>query len=125
MRVTTWNVSGLCSECKQKEISELLACNSINIVAVQESWEKEDSRIVVDWFVKPCTSQRGQRGEGGVGFLVCEHLASEVEFITRVTYGESVWMKVQGERARLALIYATVHAKMWEKLAENFSRYSC
>ena len=44
----TWNVFGLCSERKQKEIGELLACNSIDIVAVQESWEKEDSKIDVE-----------------------------------------------------------------------------
>ena len=45
LRLATWNVSGLCSERKQKEIADLLACNSIDIVAVQASWEKEDSKI--------------------------------------------------------------------------------
>ena len=45
LRLTAWNVSGLCSERKQKEIADLLACNSIDIVAVQESWEKEDSKM--------------------------------------------------------------------------------
>ena len=42
------------------------------IVAVQESWEKEDSKIDIDgykWFGKPRSSQRSQRGEGGVGFV--------------------------------------------------------
>ena len=29
LRLATWNVSGLCSERKQKEIADLLACNSI------------------------------------------------------------------------------------------------
>ena len=65
LRLATCNVSGLCSECKQKEIADLLACNRIDIVAVQESWEKEDSKIDVDgykWFGKPHTSQRSQRG---------------------------------------------------------------
>ena len=38
-------MSGLCSERKQKEIADLLACNSIDIVTVQESWEKEDKLI--------------------------------------------------------------------------------
>ena len=52
LRLATWNVSGLCSERKQKEIADLLAFNSIDIVAVQESW---GSKIV---FGKPCTSQR-------------------------------------------------------------------
>ena len=36
LRVTTWNFSGLCSECKQKEGAE-------DIVAGQESWEKDDT----------------------------------------------------------------------------------
>ena len=51
LRLATWNVSGLCSERKQKEIANLLACNSIDIVAVQESWEKEDSKIDIDGYV--------------------------------------------------------------------------
>ena len=45
LRVATWNFSGLCSECKQKEVGELLVENNIDIVAGQESWEKEDSKI--------------------------------------------------------------------------------
>ena len=46
LRLVTWNVSGLCSERKQKEIADLLACNSIDIVTVQVSWVKEDSKMV-------------------------------------------------------------------------------
>ena len=34
LSLATWNVSGLCSEHKQKELADLLAV----IVAVQESW---------------------------------------------------------------------------------------
>ena len=111
LRLATWNVSGLCSECRRKEIANLLARNSINIVAVQELWEKEDSKIYIDgykWFGKPRTSQWRQRGEGGVEFLVHECLGSEVEFITAVAYEESVWTKVQGERGRLALYIGCV-----------------
>ena len=44
----TWNFSGLCSERKQKEVGELLQVNHIHVVAGQESWKKEDSRINVD-----------------------------------------------------------------------------
>ena len=36
------------------------------------------------------SSQTSQRGEGGVGFLVCECLVSEVEFISQVNYDEFV-----------------------------------
>ena len=49
------------------------------------------------------------RGEGGVGSLVCECLVSEVEFITRVTSEESVWVKVWGEKGRLALYIGCVY----------------
>ena len=111
LRLATWNVSGLRCEHKQKEIAYLLAY-SIDIVAVQELWEKEDSKIDVDgykWFSKPRTSQRSQRGEGGVGFLVRKCLVSEMEFISMVAYEESVWMKVQGERGRLALYIGCVY----------------
>ena len=44
LRVATWNFSGLGSECKQKEIGGLLTKNSIDVVAGQESWEREDTR---------------------------------------------------------------------------------
>ena len=86
MRVATWNFSGLGSERKQKEIGELLTKNSI---AGQESWEREDTRIEVEgykWFGKPRSNQNSRRGEGGVGFLVCECL---------VTHAESVCKKMQ------------------------------
>ena len=95
--MATWNFSGLCSERKQKEVGEVLAKNGIDIVAGQESWEKDDTRLSVEgykWFGKPRSNQNSQRGEGGVGFLVRECLANEVEFISSVKYDESVWMKV-------------------------------
>ena len=62
----TWNFSGLCSECKQKEVGELLKVNNIDVVAGQELWEKEDSRINVDgykWFGKPRDVQNSQGRE--------------------------------------------------------------
>ena len=69
----------------------MLTKNSIDVVAGQESWEREDTRIEVEgykWFGKPRSNQNSRRGEGGVGFLVHECLVSEVEFITRVEYEE-------------------------------------
>ena len=80
MRVSIWNFSGLCSDRKQKEVEELLAKHNLD-VAGQESWEKEESGIEVEgykWFGKPRSKQNSPRGEGGVGFLVCECLANAV-----------------------------------------------
>ena len=100
------------SECKQKEIGELLTKTSIDVVAGQESWEREDTIIKVEGyklFGKPRSNQNSHRGEGGVGFLVRECPVSEVEFITSVRYEESVWMKVRGERGRSALYIGCVY----------------
>ena len=104
--------SGLCSDCKQKEVGELVAKHNLDVVAGQESWEKEESRIEVEgykWFGKPRSKQNSPRGEGGVGFLVRECLANEVEFINSVKYEESVWMKVRSERGREALYIGCVY----------------
>ena len=54
LRVATRKFSGLGSECKQKEIGELLTKNNIDVVAGHESWEREDTIIEVEgykWFV--------------------------------------------------------------------------
>ena len=40
LRLATWNFSGLGSDCKQKEIGELLAKHNLDVVAGQESWKK-------------------------------------------------------------------------------------
>ena len=61
------------------------------------------------WFGKPRIDQNSRRGEGGVGFLVRECIAEEVEFITDVRYEESVWMKVQGGRGKEALYLFCVY----------------
>ena len=90
----------------------MLTKNSIDVVAGQESWEREDTRIEVEgykWFGKPRSNQNSRRGEGGVGFLVRECLVSDVEFITSVEYEESVWMKVRGGRGRSALYVGCVY----------------
>ena len=72
LRLATWNFSGLCSDRKQKEIGELLAKHNLDVVAGQESWEKEETRIDVEgykWFGKPCIKQNSPRWEGGVGWF--------------------------------------------------------
>ena len=112
LRVPTWNFSGLCSDRKQKEVGELLAKHNLDVVAGQESWEKEESRLVVEgykWFGKPRIKQNSPRGEGGVGVLVRECLANEVEFINTVKFEESVWMKIHSEKGREALYIGCVY----------------
>ena len=57
----------------------------------------------------PRENQSSRRGEGGVGFLVRECLVDEVEFVSKVRYEESVWMKVRGGRGREALYLCCIY----------------
>ena len=50
LRVGSWNFSGLCSQRKQKEVSEVLNKLKLDIVAVQESWERKGSVIEVQGY---------------------------------------------------------------------------
>ena len=129
LRIGTWNFAGLCSERKQKEVGQVLEKLNLDVVAGQESWERDGSVVSVDgykWFGKPCNNQKSLRGEGGVGFLVRECLVDEVEFISQVRYEESVWMKVRGGRGREALYIGCVYmptdnsvSSVYEQLKED------
>ena len=90
----------------------MLAKHNLDVVACQESWEKEEARIKVvgyKWFGKPCSKQNSRRGEEGVGLLIRECLSNEVEFINSVKYEESVWMKVLSQRGKAALYIGCVY----------------
>ena len=129
VKVATWNFSGLCSERKQKEVAEILSRLNIDIVAGQESWEREGKNIVVDgykWFGKPRKDQSNSRGEGGIGFLVRECQVDEVEFVSTVKYEESMWMKVRGGRGREALyiccVYIPTDSSSVSVIEESYAR---
>ena len=67
LKIATWNFAGLCSERKQKEISEVLNRVKVDIVAGQETWERKDKVVNVDgykWFGKPRIDQNSRRGRG-------------------------------------------------------------
>ena len=76
-RLGSWNVQGLNSTRKQLELSDILVKNSIDILAIQESWEfLNKSCFKVPgylWFGKPRCKEPEisnlKRGEGGVGFF--------------------------------------------------------
>ena len=111
-RVGSWNFSGLCSQRKQKEVSEVLNKLKLDIVAAQESWEREGSVIEVQgykWLGKPRKIQNSKRGEGGVGFLIRECLLAEVEFITNINLEESAWIKVRGGRGKESLYIGCIY----------------
>ena len=84
----------------------------MDIVAAQESWEREGSVIEVQgykWLGKPRKIQNSKRGEGGVGFLIRECLLAEVEFITNINLEEGVWIKVRGGSGKEYLYIGCVY----------------
>ena len=112
LRVESWNFSGLCSQCKQKEVSEVLIKLMLDIVVAQESWERKGSVIEVQgykWLGKTRKIQNSKRVEGGVVFLIRECLLTEVEFITNINLEESTWIKVRGGRGKESLYFGCVY----------------
>ena len=65
MRIASWNFSGLCSERKQKEVGEPLLKLNLDVVAGQESWEKEGKVIAVDGYT---WTRRVKGGRVGLAF---------------------------------------------------------
>ena len=41
LRICTWNFAGMLSECKQKEVGQVVAKHNFDVVAGQESWERD------------------------------------------------------------------------------------
>ena len=71
LNVGTCNFSGLCSQHKQKEVSDVLNKLGMDIVAGQESWEKVESSVVVSgykWYGKPRKVKKNREGKGVLGF---------------------------------------------------------
>ena len=116
IRIGSWNVCGFATdERKRLEIAEQAAEKDLDIVGVQESWEKDGGEIGKEvgsytWIGK---MRRGQkiksRGEGGVGFLVKEHMCDVIEVISDTKFNESMWIRVPGERGRKDLFVGNVY----------------
>ena len=90
LRIGTWNFQGLCTDRKALEIGKVLSKNHIDIIGGQESWKlKIIPRFTClrgyKWFGKPRESNKGKRGEGGVGFLISEPLLDDVTITKRLT----------------------------------------
>ena len=116
IRIGSWNVCGFATdERKRLEIAEQAAEKDLDIVGVQESWEKDGGEIGKEvgsytWIGK---MRRGQkiksRGEGGVGFLVKEHMCDVIEVISDTKFNESMWIRVPGERGRKDMFVGNVY----------------
>ena len=74
---STWKVSGLHSEHKQKKVSDVLTKLNLDVAA---GLGRRETMVAVGgykWFEKPPNVQNSLRGEGDVGFRVSECLMEE------------------------------------------------
>ena len=105
MRIGSWNVCGFATDQRKRlEIAEQVSKRDLDIVGIQESWEKEGGEIGCKveeyaWIGKKRKGQNNKnRGAGGVGFLVKEYLCDIIEVISDTKFDESIWLRVPGER---------------------------
>ena len=90
LRIGSWNVCGFATEERKRlEIDEQGSKRNLDIVGIQQSWEKEGGEIGYKvgecaWIGKKRKGQDSKhRGAGQVGFLVKEDLCDIVEVIKR------------------------------------------
>ncbi|CAB1108538.1 unnamed protein product [Ectocarpus sp. CCAP 1310/34] len=134
LRVGSWNVCGFArSERKRLEIVDQVEQSDLDVVGIQETWELKDGDVVSKlgkyrWVGK---ARKGldpkKRGEGGVGFLVKEHLFDVVEVVVKTEFEESLWLKIPGERGEKDLFLGNVYVppsskKVASKAQENFGQ---
>jgi len=105
LRIGSWNVCGFATdERKRIEVAENVREQDLDIVGIQESWEKEGAEIgdkvrEYTWIGKKREGQNiKERGSGGVGFLVKEYMCDIIEVMKDTTFDESIWLRVPGER---------------------------
>ncbi|CAB1105049.1 unnamed protein product [Ectocarpus sp. CCAP 1310/34] len=134
LRVGSWNVCGFArSERKRLEIVDQVEQSDLDVVGIQETWELKDGDVVSKlgkyrWVGK---ARKGldpkKRGEGGVGFLVKEHLFDVVEVVVKTEFEESLWLKIPGERGEKDLFLGNEYVapsskKVASKAQENFGQ---
>ncbi|CAB1119768.1 unnamed protein product [Ectocarpus sp. CCAP 1310/34] len=120
LRVGSWNVCGFArSERKRLEIVDQVEQSDLDVVGIQETWELKDGDVVSKlgkyrWVGK---ARKGldpkKRGEGGVGFLVKEHLFDVVEVVVKTEFEETLWLKIPGERSEKG---STDHFLIWANI---------
>lgn len=121
------------SERKRLEIVDQVEQSDLDVVGIQETWELKDGDVVSKqgkyrWVGK---ARKGldpkKRGEGGVGFLVKEHLFDVVEVVVKTEFEESLRLKIPGERGEKDLFLGNVYVppsskKVASKAQENFGQ---
>ena len=103
--IGSWNVCGFAAEERKRLGTVEQVCNrDLDIVGIQESWEKDGGGIGCKggeyaWIGKKREGAgKKNRGARGLGFLVNEYLCGIIEVIEDTKFDESIWLRVPGER---------------------------
>ena len=100
-------------ERKRMEIVGQVRRHDLDVVGIQESWEKVETEVGAKmeeyaWIGKRRKGQKPKsRGTGGVGLLVKEYLCDIVEVIDETKFDESIWIRVPGKWGRRVYLLGT------------------
>ena len=116
LRIGSWNVCGFATdERKRMEIVGQVRRHDLDVVGIQESWEKDGTEVgskveEYAWIGKKREGQKPKsRGAGGVGFLVKDYLCDIVEVIDDTKFDESIWIRVPGERGKRDMFVGNIY----------------
>ena len=104
MNIGFWNVR--CLRTKIEELQFVIRKHNIDILTVQESWEKDNDEFNFKgytWFGKKHISDN-KRGFKGTGFLVKNYLVDQTEFTYNNLSNNVCWLKVQKHKSKKHLI---------------------
>ena len=141
LRLGTWNTRGLAGNAvKQLEVLGIVRQLSLDILAVQETWETQQHRVAKPlgfmWCGQPRLQQTNRRGEGGVGFFISDAISDRVTLQEGVQYPQSMWVRVRARTGRpasdifVACIYMPVDGApaaelqtAYEQLQQDVARF--
>ena len=115
LRVATWNFSGLCSDCKQKEVGELLAKHNLDVVAGREELVNE---VVMEW---ENVVNRVAKCELGEKMTVCGRAARwwHVQIKDKMNASREVYKKVVNGLEDLWDEYCTLRNEIKQLVIEK------
>lgn len=136
LRIGSRNISGF-TGIKRMEMGELASRLGLDVVAIQETWEKAgwepEEPKGFKWFGKPSTVTNSKRGEKGVGFLVRDFLVNSVTVLSN-SFEDSMWICLERGQGASPLILGCVYMPderksvlekeaAWEALKDDVRRF--
>lgn len=147
LKLATLNCRSLTSDVKQLELQDVMQRQHIDILAVQETWERVGAAGYNDLLVQSTTThtwmgkprqragRTSARADGGIGFFVHNAIVDSCTLLSDTRMPDSAWLKVAGAHTQRALYIACVYMPVdgsgaevldaaYEQLAVDIQRFN-